>query len=304
MKDAIYYYYNFLDIDTKESENILFFYSGNNNYALVPLERNPKELFAIIKCSVELTNLGFKCHKIIINRFNKPFSQINNNNYVLLELVGDLKRRIDIFEIVNNSKKYVINPKYSHKYSLNWADLWKRKVDYLENQMKSFGNNYPKILGNFSYYIGLAENAIIFYNHLSSDSKAQLTLSHRRVFFPNVWLNYGNPLSFVFDDPVRDYAEYIKSVFFYESVKSGYENFDLLLKIKKMNGNSLSLLLARLMFPSYYFDVFDDIIQNRKADKNLITIVEKSSEYERFLNYCFNKVKMIAKINSFPSWLL
>ena len=305
MREAIIYYYNFDDLEVKNYDNntIQFSYK-QNNYIFVPFERSVNDLKWVLTCSQELNNIGFNCHKIVLNKFGNVLSSLKNDNYILLCIVGDLQKRIDISDMVTNSKKYLVSSKNSTKSFSFWSKLWERKVDYLEDQVKVFGNTKEKILYNFSYYLGMAENAISYYSNLNHSFVEKLTLAHRRVFFPNIWLNYGNPLSFCFDVRARDYAEYIKSAFFYNSAKSGYENFDFLLKIESMDKYSLELLLSRLLFPSYYFDTFEEIVLKNADENNLIKIVEKANDYEHFLKYCYNKIKERVDINSFPLWLL
>ena len=304
MKEAIIYYYNCYDTDIRLINKVARFSFKGEEFALVPLERNPKELKNLIEYNNELRKMGFNSHQIIANRFGGVISQINNCNYVLLQLMGQLNEKIDIFDIIENSKKYRVNLKNSSKLFHNWADLWQRKVDYLETQIKLIEEKNQKVIGNFSYYIGLAENAILYYKGIDQSFEKRLSLAHRRVFSPNIWLNYGNPLTFVFDVPCRDYAEFIKSSFFYESVRSGYENFNLLLKTEKMDKHMLELLISRLLFPSYYFDVFEEIVLNKSDEKKLLIIVEKAGDFERFLRYCFYAIKNTMEINEIPLWLL
>ena len=43
------------------------------------------------------------------------------------------------------------------------------------------------------------------------------------------------------------------------------------------------MFYARLLYPTYYFDVFENIIDDEEDEKNLDKIVSKSHEYELFL---------------------
>ena len=160
------------------------------------------------------------------------------------------------------------------------------------------------ILNSFSYYIGLAENAISYINRANELYKNDLykvTLSHRRIFYPNTKLNYFNPISFIFDLDVRDVAEYIKVMFF--------KNEDALLelitylKITKLSNYSYHMLYARLLYPSYYFDIYENIMNNNELEENLLPIIKKVEEYELFLKNSYLEISKYTEIDKIE-WII
>ena len=116
-----------------------------------------------------------------------------------------------------------------------------------------------------------------------------------------------NPFNLVIDYKVRDVAEYIKSVFFYgeNSCVEGVVNSENMIVdkcniilerifkkyitiihyIKKyiFDNEALKLLFARLLFPSYYFDLYENVIDNSLNENVISCIIKKSSAYEEFL---------------------
>ena len=77
-------------------------------------------------------------------------------------------------------------------------------------------------------------------------------------------------------------AEYIKNAFF----NNNYNIFNELLDYLHHNYLSImevKLLVARLLYPSFYFDMYDQIISGRKDEKELNNIISRISEYEYFL---------------------
>ena len=106
-----------------------------------------------------------------------------------------------------------------------------------------------------------------------------------------------NPFNLVIDYKVRDVAEYIKSVFFYgeNSCVEGVVNSEnmivdkcniILERIFKkyiFDNEALKLLFARLLFPSYYFDLYENVIDNSLNENVISCIIKKSSAYEEFL---------------------
>ena len=129
----------------------------------------------------------------------------------------------------------------------------------------------------------------------------RICLSHRRVKYPNVKLNFLNPLSFIFDLEIRDIAEYIKSAFF-----AGEDALSYLkeaLKIKKYSIYSLELLYARLLYPSYYFDVYENVMNDLEQEEKLVPIIEKACDYEDFFYNAYIEINQYVPIERI-SWLL
>ena len=111
-------------------------------------------------------------------------------------------------------------------------------------------------------------------------------------------------MSFVIDVPQRDEAEYLKYLFFYGQKKEAYESFTDLIKIKKMNSYDAQLLLARMLFPSYYFDVCECVLIDNEREERIINILNKRKSYEEFLKSCYMELSNNLSINRLPEWLL
>ncbi len=303
MNRAIEYYYDIYPDIINENENYYSFLFNSNEYIFSKCNRSNKDINIIIEISSDLKKLGYKCHEIVNNIFNKAITNIKNEKYILLKVLSKSNEPINIFNIIFDEKKHIINSSYNFLRP-NWKEVWQKRIDYLEKQMQYYGLNKVGIIDSFSYYIGLSENAIIFYNNIINLNSSLICLSHRRIFCPNIWLNYGNPLSFMVDVPERDVAEYLKSQFFYGNYKECYLDFDSYLKSKKMSLQSAQLLLARLLYPSYYFDAFERVIIDKKSEENVIKIIERRKNYEKFLKYCYLTLSKKFLLTSFPQWLL
>ena len=110
-----------------------------------------------------------------------------------------------------------------------------------------------------------------------------MVLSHRRVNYPNMEYDYYNPLNFIFDLEVRDVAEYLKSMFFYtDRTKTMNELINYINK-SNLNNYTANMLYARLLYPSYYFDIYEKVIEDLDDESNLLDIINKTGEYELFL---------------------
>ena len=48
--------------------------------------------------------------------------------------------------------------------------------------------------------------------------------------------------------------------------------------------NEVKLLISRVLFPSFYFDLYEDIFNYNKDEKILNNIISRIDEYEEYLN--------------------
>ena len=133
---------------------------------------------------------------------------------------------------------------------------------------------------------------------------SRVVLSHRRVFYPNYKLNFFNPLSFVFDLEVRDIAEYLKAMFF--TIDTEYEVLEDLkcyLSIKRLSIYDASMLYARLLYPSYYFDIYEEVMNKDRNEEDLIKIIKKANLYEDFLKAAYLEINKYAAIEKID-WII
>lgn len=167
--------------------------------------------------------------------------------------------------------------KYSNKLPIykkvNWKKLWEEKLDYYEYQISELGLKYKKLRESFSYYSGLCENAICLLNYANFDVSMYSTYKRGRVI----------------DNITRDVAEYIKYEFFYN---------DNIVSIQKLNltNTEYILLMSRLLYPSYYFDMYDGIIQGKIDEGEIDKIIKKNSAFELFLKSVYRYIRQRSSI--------
>ena len=64
-------------------------------------------------------------------------------------------------------------------------------------------------------------------------------------------------------------------------------------------------LISRLLFPTYYFDIVDEIIINNEPLDIIKNVLNKNNEYIIFLKNTFNYVIYNKKINiPFIDWII
>ena len=191
-----------------------------------------------------------------------------------------------------------IKPKKNTWSSINWADLWSAKTDYLEYQISQIGLKHSEIKDSFSYYIGLSETSI----QLASTVQTNIpkTISHKRINHDDTYFELYNPLNIIIDSRVRDAAEYFKDSFF--------NNYDINNEINHFITNTnLSkeehiLFLARMIYPTYYFDLYEEIIRGNLKDEEIKNITKLSNDYENLLKKLYKYYKNRYKIQPIE-WL-
>ena len=305
MKDTISFYYN-IDIDTlEEKDGKYHFKYQNRDFFFVFFNRNLEELEDLLACISEMQKKGIDVHGILINKDNSILTKINEYNYILFS-VNNCSETYDIFDIIDMNNKLTLNNYNSKIYRNNWENLWMQKVDYFEYQIRELGLDKQVIKNSFSYYIGLAENVISYVHNvkLKYPSQGTIVLSHRRIFYPNYKLNYLNPLSFIFDLEVRDIAEYLKAMFFSEDDESEVlEELKSFLKIKRLTIYEYNMLYARLLYPSYYFDIYEEVMNKERSEEDLLKIISKNENFEEFLKKAYLEITKYAILEK-VEWII
>ena len=306
MKEKLEYYYN-LDIDNlEELDGKYHFKIENQDFFFVFYNRGLEELEDIIGVCNEMFLKGINVHEVIRNRDNSFLTKVNEYNYILFK-VNNLSEEYDIFDMVNISNKLVLNNNKSSLYRNNWGSLWSDKIDFFEYQVRELGVEKNVVKSSFSYYVGLSENAISYVNNAilkyGGVSSGRIVLSHRRVFYPNYKLNYMNPLSFVFDLEVRDVAEYLKSMFFKKDIEYCLDELKSYLSIRKLNIYEYHMFYARLLYPSYYFDVYDSVMNKNVNEEELVKIVKRSNDYEKFLKKTYLEISKYVRLDKI-NWII
>jgi len=270
MENIIYYYYNLIPEDIKNRYGGFLFYANDEKYLLTEVKQKPEEVLQIYDILLR-SNIG---NYIIVN--NKEGNQItkqDNTNYILYRVRcedDDLLTRKELFNIKEKGNNL-------------WSNTWGDRIDYYEIQINEIGQEKNVILKSINYYIGLAENSIAIASKYEKDlNEDDYSLQHYRMNVPILRGEYYNPNNILLDINVRDVAEYVKSSFFNTS-KDVDDYIDYILSFD-LDNKKANLLFARLLYPTYYFDLFDEVIFNEKEEDELIPIINEAHKYERFIS--------------------
>ena len=270
MKNILNYYYGIIIDESSIKDNGYFWYN-KHLFCLYEYKRNILEIEALVSLNKLMLERKIPVNKIISNLFNQTITYHNNRNYCLLMVNNDYKGKINITFI-----KSFINSNFTILKRCDWGKLWSIKIDYIEYQLSHIKNSYPIINSSVNYYIGLAENAVSYFNMLNLNN-IDLFISHRRINEESIY----NPLELVIDYKMRDVGEYIKYNFF-NGKMSIYDVKEYLKGLELENIDYL-LLYNRLLFPSYYFDTYEKIINNKMDEKEINKIINMANLYEELL---------------------
>lgn len=245
----------------------LYIYEDNDRYDSI------KSLYNMNQKLVTNTLMS----EIIMNRDSQIISFYNGISYILIKIFVNINKSISLSEI-----SFISNSLYQDNPNINWGILWSNKIDYLEELVNENGKKYPLIVDSFNYFVGMCENAISYFNSITLDDKYKFSVCHKVIKHNDKVDVLYNPLNIIFDYRVRDVAEYIKNSFF----NHNYNIFNEL--VVYLNDNNLSLtevkiLISRLLYPSFYFEMYEDILIDNKEEKIILDIISKIGEYEQYL---------------------
>ena len=268
MKKLLQYYYNFnTDILIKRKNNI---FEYKNNIYLI--DKINKIDINIIK-ETQKYNFFFK---IVPNRYNLNITEYNKEKYVLLRIEIKNNRVIclnDIFFI--SSLNIIINIEKN-----NYNELWKRKIDYFEDYLL-YNNKLNEDI-NWNYYIGIAENAINYCKNINYN-EIKYGIVYNRFYNIKTLYDLLNPINTQYGPVANSISEYIKYLFFCEGKEINILD---LLKIN-LSFMDYKLLISRLLFPTYFFDIFKDNLNYNKYK----IIESKTNNYIKYVKRIIMTIK-------------
>ncbi len=283
MNNAILFFYNINIQEIKRINNNYYFTYQQNNYVIYKYNRDISEINEIYELNIELLSKGLIGYEIIPNKTNELIFLYENNYYVLMKIPNIKNKKItyeDIlsFNFIQNQNKYKTIDKS------NWNQNWSKKIDYIIYQFSQIKNKHKEIDSSIDYFIGIWENAISYYNDTISN-KNKKYVAHIRIENDMDLLEYLNPINFVIDYKERDIGEYLKTYV----INNNYTENMIDTILKYTNQEGIVLLISRLLFPSYYFDLYENIIEGKTKEEEINVIVKKHYNVLNLIKYIFKK---------------
>lgn len=279
MKNIIEFYYN-IRIDEIHNKNDYYFFDINNKHFIF------KPYFDDISKSLDIYKLNrllserIDVDNIIPNKFGDPITKVNNIFYVLI--LNRRENQLSLAIISNLSNMTNIDPEQVKKLERNnWETLWANKIDYFEMQVNENAKKYPLIRESFDYFIGMGENAISYL--VNTKREVSPTTSDKKVISHNsLDSSLYDPANIILDHKARDVAEYIK-ISFFNNNNNIFKELDEYFHYNYFSVYGIRVLFARLLYPSFYFDLYDGILCGRNSEKDLNVIINRAGEYEIYL---------------------
>ncbi|MBA2875635.1 spore coat putative kinase YutH [Thermaerobacillus caldiproteolyticus] len=207
-----------------------------------------------------------------------------------------------------------------------WKELWGKRLDQMEEFWRSKTQLGPEdafdrlFIESFPYYIGLTENAIQYVADTELDEVPSTvdsaTICHERL--PNaLWVEGKESklaIDWVYDHCARDLAEWVRHMYVKrsaiaeEEIRQFFREYE---HTTPLSAFSWRLIYARLLFPLHYFECIEGYYvteheeEKKKYEQTLITILDRSREYERFLGSFYDLLELSSRRWRLPKigWL-
>lgn len=297
MKNVVNYYYNLFPNDIHQKDRKFYFEIDGIKYVFIHYQNNLTKLEKIQNIIEKLEYRRIIYNQIVKNNTNGILTYVGGIPYILIKINVINQNNIILSDIVDFYKytNNVINDKVNLEAL---SHLWMDKVDYFEYQVSQFGIKYPIIRHSFNYFVGMAENAITLLNSIQKKEIAA-TISHYRVPINSNVSDLYNPLNFIIDSKVRDICEYLKEKMFFLNVQDEVNYY---FNYNYFSNEEIILLLARILFPTYFFDVCEIILFDGN-EEYLKKLVSKINIYETNIKFIYKFLRNKYQIPEIE-WLL
>ena len=239
----------------------------------------------VLDC-VHLSSFLSYCNIILYNNQHQLVSIYENSYYVLLQ------RNNFSFSEIHLNPNFFSYYCFHYKIPFQWNKLWVQKSDYIEKYYHSIKGKYSIIDESIDYYLGLLELSISYISSYSNyDIQAYI------VHFSFDEFQYYNPLNLKIDCIEREFAEYLKYLFFHNLYEK--EKIEKLL-YQYRNFFNYDFVIARMLFPSYYFLALERIVNSNDSYDEVLSIVSRIDDYREYVYWiieyisCFCPIKKIS----------
>ena len=278
MESIINYYYGIICNNIIKKDDYYIIESDNNKYLFAELIGSIEEVQNIIDI---LNRTNIKYHLLVLTKDGNNYITYEEKNYCLLKIRCNINENISLLTFETTKTKG----------ECSWSDIWSQRVDYYEEQVEEVIKD-ESIKYVLQYYIGLTEIGIYYHNVLKDiyqNSELIYTISHKKISSPKNLIDYFNPLNMIIDLEIRDLAEYFKASYFNDTLTE-YELLNLIDNFK-FSEPMANYFYLRLLYPSYFFNLYDKYIEDKELTNDLIECIKKSKDYESLLSKVYSRLK-------------
>lgn len=281
MNNAILFFYNINVQEIKKINDNYYFTYLSNNYVIYSYKRDITEAESIYNLNLDMLSKGLIGYEIILTQ-NREILFIHGGTYYILMKFPNIKNRVITYEDVISFYFPTPKNKFLNLDKSNWGYNWTGKIDFIEYQFSQVKNKFPILENSIDYFVGVWENAISYFNDNVTFLEEKF-VCHKRVDTKMDLLEFLNPLNFVIDYKERDKGEYLKSYV----INNNYSSVQLKKLLQGSSKNNIILLISRILFPSYYFDLYEDIVLKEKNEEEIVKMIEKRKNINNLLKYIF-----------------
>lgn len=267
MKEMISYLYKINIISEKKYNGEVIYKTSSSNY----LYREVSDINRVMimdKYTKYFNTYHFFSYTFKPNIYNEIISKYEDKNFVILDIGNDFQKEVDFTDMLDFYNKSSLILFNRVKYNNNWETLWESKINYLVSHFNNNKIDNKKYNILFNYYVSIADTSLLYLSRLkrkNSYFNYSVSFVHRRIDSSNSKLFFYNPLNFIIDIKIRDISEYIKSLFY--SDKDYLGELEYFFKTHKLDTYLASMLYARIVYPSIFFDSYE---QNKIDIKKFI----------------------------------
>lgn len=274
MKKYLNYFYN-IKVETihKYELKYMFDFEGAR-YIFEEVSYSENELEEINKMAIKLLENNIPVHMFMLNKFANFITYIDNKKYILMRVITE-KNKIGMDEI--NAFNCAV-----HVGTCKWKKLWIEKIDYYDLMELEIKQKNILLKAAYNYNRAITETGICLLNEKNVHT---LYICHKRI--NNNPLDFYHPFNLIIDQKNREYAEYIKYLFF---TSSNYKDIVKIIEsiFSSFSNYEKSNVFIRLLHNTYFFDEYAKYLDNVLENKKIDNIIKKTKEYEDFLLYIYN----------------
>ena len=225
------------------------------------------------------------------NKYQNVYTSFDGKKYILLRVIINKNNRLLVFkDLFFISEKIDVN--YHSK--IDYFELWEKKLSYVENYLSNVSSPFYS-----NYFLGLGEISLNILRKINF-SNLTLGLFFKKNNINNMLYDLLNPCNLHYGPIVNSFSEFIKFSFF-DSLDYDFSQFLISIFSLSLTDDDYLFLLARLIFPSYYFHFLsnqdgDLFLQIDKVEKYFLEIkrfvleIKKRNINIPFIDYIINQL--------------
>lgn len=280
MKKSIEYYYNIIIKKIVKKENTFYIEDCNaNKYIFKNVNVKKINLNILL-----FTQRDKKFHTILINKMGEYLTKFENKTYALMKINVEKNRKININDLVDILKKN----EYKSLYDIsNIIEKWCVKVDKFEKFISVKNESVYLVKREYyDYFVGLSENAISYVKYIVNTNIISIGFIYSGIDSRCTLYDLYNPFNIKEGPIMFSVADYLKSI-----ERINVEIIDYILKELKPNYNDFILLISKMLFPMFFYDLFkyDEEKNNQKVFKSLYIDCVNLENKIKYLYYYIRK---------------